>query len=139
MSTSHGGNGGAIVNVSSGAAKLGAQNEYIDYAASKGAIDTMTIGLSKEVAEEGIRVNAVHPGFIYTDMHTDGGEPRRVDRVKEFIPMKRAANLKKFLKPSCGYYPMKPVIRLEALLMFWVGNKHYIFYSQVKANRQKAG
>lgn len=89
MSTQNRGPGGAIVNVSSGAAKLGSPNEYIDYAASKGAIDTMTIGLAKEVAEEGIRVNAVRPGFIYTDMHKDGGEPDRVDRVKVHVPMKR--------------------------------------------------
>jgi NAD(P)-dependent dehydrogenase (short-subunit alcohol dehydrogenase family) len=89
MSTKHGGPGGAIVNVSSVAARLGAAGEYVDYAASKGAIDTMTIGLAKEVAAEGIRVNAVRPGFIYTDIHADGGEPNRVDRVKEFLPMKR--------------------------------------------------
>jgi NAD(P)-dependent dehydrogenase (short-subunit alcohol dehydrogenase family) len=89
MSKTHGGRGGAIVNVSSGAARLGAPNEYVDYAASKGAIDTMTIGLAREVAEEGIRVNAVRPGFIYTEMHASGGEPNRVDRVKAFVPMKR--------------------------------------------------
>jgi len=89
MSTRHGGRGGAIVNVSSGAARLGAPGEYVDYAASKGAIDTFTIGLAKEVAEEGIRVNAVRPGFIYTDIHASGGEPGRVDRVKTLVPMKR--------------------------------------------------
>ena len=89
MSTKHGGSGGAIVNVSSGASRLGSPGEYVDYAASKGAIDTMTIGLAKEVAGEGIRVNAVRPGFIYTDIHASGGEPNRVERVKEFIPMKR--------------------------------------------------
>jgi NAD(P)-dependent dehydrogenase (short-subunit alcohol dehydrogenase family) len=89
MSTRHGGKGGVIVNVSSGAARLGSPGEYIDYAASKGAIDTLTIGLSKEVATEGIRVNAVRPGFIYTEIHASGGEPGRVDRVKEFVPMKR--------------------------------------------------
>ena len=81
--------GGAIVNVSSGASRLGSPNEYVDYAASKGAIDTLTIGLAKEVAEEGIRVNAVRGGFIYTDIHTSGGEPGRVDRVKDLAPMKR--------------------------------------------------
>jgi NAD(P)-dependent dehydrogenase (short-subunit alcohol dehydrogenase family) len=89
MSTRHGGAGGAIVNVSSGASRLGSPNEYIDYAASKGALDSMTIGLSKEVAEEGIRVNAVRPGFIYTDIHASGGEPNRVDRVKTMVPMNR--------------------------------------------------
>jgi NAD(P)-dependent dehydrogenase (short-subunit alcohol dehydrogenase family) len=89
MSTNHGGNGGAIVNVSSGASRLGAPGEYVDYAASKGAIDTLTIGLSREVAEEAIRVNAVRPGFIYTDIHASGGEPGRVDRIKDSVPMKR--------------------------------------------------
>lgn len=89
MSTKKGGAGGAIVNVSSRAAVLGSPGEYIDYAASKAAVDTLTIGLSREVAEEGIRVNAVRPGFIYTDMHASGGEPGRVDRVKAFVPMKR--------------------------------------------------
>jgi NAD(P)-dependent dehydrogenase (short-subunit alcohol dehydrogenase family) len=89
MSTRHGGRGGAIVNVSSGAARLGSPGEYVDYAASKGAVDTMTIGLAREVAEEGIRVNAVRAGFIYTDIHASGGEPNRVDRVKTLVPMKR--------------------------------------------------
>ncbi|MEM7346466.1 MAG: SDR family oxidoreductase [Chloroflexota bacterium] len=89
MSTRHGGQGGGIVNVSSGASRLGSPGEYVDYAASKGAVDTLTIGLAKEVAEEGIRVNAVRPGFIYTDIHANGGEPDRVDRVKAVIPMKR--------------------------------------------------
>jgi NAD(P)-dependent dehydrogenase (short-subunit alcohol dehydrogenase family) len=89
MSTKHGGKGGAIVNVSSAASRIGSPGEYVDYAASKGAIDTLTIGLSKEVAAEGIRVNAVRPGVIYTEIHAAGGEPGRVDRVKEFVPMKR--------------------------------------------------
>lgn len=89
MSTHHGGQGGAIVNVSSGAAKLGSPGEYVDYAASKGAIDTMTIGLAREVAAAGIRVNAVRPGFIYTDIHASGGEPARVERLQEAVPMKR--------------------------------------------------
>lgn len=89
MSTKHGGKGGAIVNVSSAASRIGGPGEYVDYAASKGAVDTMTIGLAKEVAEEGIRVNAVRPGIIYTDIHASGGEPNRVERVKASIPMKR--------------------------------------------------
>ena len=89
MSTLQGGNGGVIVNISSGAATSGSPGEYVDYAASKGAIDTMTVGLAKEVAEEGIRVNAVRPGFIYTDIHACGGEPNRVDRVKNLIPLQR--------------------------------------------------
>ncbi len=89
LSTKHGGKGGAIVNLSSAAARLGAPGEYVDYAASKGAIDTLTIGLAREVADEGIRVNAVSPGVIYTDMHASGGEPNRVDRVKDSVPMKR--------------------------------------------------
>ena len=89
MSTKHGGAGGAIVNVSSIASRLGSPGEYVDYAASKGAIDTMTIGLAKEVAEVEIRVNAVRPGFIDTDIHASGGEPNRIERVKEFVPMKR--------------------------------------------------
>ncbi len=89
MSTRHGGRGGAIVNVSSGAARAGSPGEYIDYAATKGAIDTLTIGLAKEVAQEQIRVNAVRPGFIYTDLHAKGGEPARMDRVKALVPMNR--------------------------------------------------
>jgi len=89
MSTKHGGLGGTIVNVSSGAAKTGSPNEYIDYAASKGAVDTLTRGLATEVAAEGIRVNGVRPGLIYTDMHADGGEPERVDRLKTNLPLKR--------------------------------------------------
>jgi NAD(P)-dependent dehydrogenase (short-subunit alcohol dehydrogenase family) len=92
MSTRYGGPGGVIVNVSSAAARLGSPGEYVDYAASKGAIDTLTIGLSREVAAEGIRVNAVRPAFIYTDIHASGGEPGRVDRVKDGIPMKRGGH-----------------------------------------------
>lgn len=89
MSHKHGGAGGSIINVSSGAAKSGSPNEYVDYAASKAAMDAMTKGLSFEVAAEGIRVNGVRPGLIYTDMHADGGEPGRVDRLKAKIPMQR--------------------------------------------------
>ena len=89
MSTRHGGTGGAIVNVGSMASRLGSPGEYIDYAASKGAIDSLTIGLAKEVAEEGIRVNAVRPGVIHTGIHASGGEPNRVERVKHAVPMKR--------------------------------------------------
>ena len=89
MSTKYGGEGGSIVNLSSRAAVLGAPHEYIDYAASKGAVDAMTIGLSKELGEQGIRVNAVRPGLIYTDMHASGGEAGRVDRLKSGVPMQR--------------------------------------------------
>src|SRR5258706_2139867 len=87
MSVRHGGSGGCIVNISSGAARSGAPGEYIDYAASKGAIDTFTVGLAKEVADEGIRVNGVRPGFIYTDFHAKGGEPGRVYRINARVPM----------------------------------------------------
>jgi NAD(P)-dependent dehydrogenase (short-subunit alcohol dehydrogenase family) len=110
MSTAHGGEGGAIVNVSSVAARLGAPGEYVDYAASKGAMDTLTIGLAREVAAEGIRVNGVRPGYIYTDMHADGGEPDRVDRVKATLPMRRggraeevAAAIVWLLSPEASY------------------------------------
>lgn len=89
MALRHGGKGGAIVNVSSAASRLGSPHEYVDYAASKGAIDTLTTGLAVEVAAQGIRVNAVRPGFIYTEMHADGGEAGRVDRVKTSLPMQR--------------------------------------------------
>ncbi len=89
MSTQHGGAGGAIVNLSSIAARLGAPGEYVDYAASKGAIDTMTVGLAGEVAAEGIRVNAVRPGIIDTEIHASGGEPNRIERIRDSIPMKR--------------------------------------------------
>lgn len=89
MSFRHGGQGGSIVNISSAASRIGSPGEYVDYAASKGAIDTLTRGLSLEVAAEGIRVNCVRPGFIYTEMHAAGGEPGRVDRLAESIPMKR--------------------------------------------------
>jgi NAD(P)-dependent dehydrogenase (short-subunit alcohol dehydrogenase family) len=89
ISTHRGGPGGAIVNISSGASRTGSPGEYIDYAASKAAVETLTIGLAKEVAEEGIRVNAVRPGFIHTPIHAKGGEPARVDRVKSLVPMQR--------------------------------------------------
>ncbi|MEW6997381.1 SDR family oxidoreductase [Colwelliaceae bacterium BS250] len=89
MSSKYQGIGGSIVNVSSAAARLGSPNEYIDYAASKGAIDTLTTGLSLELASENIRVNGVRPGFINTTMHADGGEPDRINRLKEFIPLNR--------------------------------------------------
>lgn len=90
MSTRHGGKGGAIVNLGSAASKLGAPDQYVDYAAAKGAIDTMTVGLALEVAEEGIRVNAVRPGIIDTEIHASGGLPDRVARIRSKLPMKRA-------------------------------------------------
>ena len=89
MSTSTGGQGGVIVNVSSAAARLGSPNEYVDYAATKGALDTLTVGLAAEVAGEGIRVNAVRPGFIHTGMHASGGEPNRIERLRSKIPLQR--------------------------------------------------
>lgn len=89
MSYRHNGPGGVVINVSSASARLGSPNEYVDYAASKGALETFTIGLAKEVAREGIRVNGIRPGHIYTEMHASGGEPGRVDRVKDSIPMGR--------------------------------------------------
>ena len=89
MSTTEGGAGGAIVNVSSRAAVLGAAREYVDYAASKAAVDALTVGLSREVAAEGIRVNAVRPGLIETEMHASGGEPGRVERLSSTVPMQR--------------------------------------------------
>jgi len=90
--------GASIVNVSSGAAKTGAPYEYIDYAASKGAIDTLTIGLAKEVAMRNIRVNCVRPGLIYTDMHADGGEPNRVDNLKHKLPLGRGGKAEEVAK-----------------------------------------
>ena len=89
MSTRHGGSGGSIVNVSSAASRVGSPGQYVDYAASKGAIDTFTLGLAKEVAAEGIRVNAVRPGIIATDIHASGGEPDRAQRLATQLPMQR--------------------------------------------------
>jgi len=89
MSTRHGGQGGVIVNLSSVAATLGGANTYIDYAASKGAIDTMTVGLAREVANEGIRVNAIRPGLIDTDIHASGGDGGRLERLRPTVPMQR--------------------------------------------------
>jgi NAD(P)-dependent dehydrogenase (short-subunit alcohol dehydrogenase family) len=94
MSTGKGGKGGAIVNISSVAARLGAPNEYVDYAASKGAIDTLTVGLAREVAAEGIRVNAVSPGLIDTEIHASGGDPGRPERLRTMIPMQRVGTAK---------------------------------------------
>lgn len=92
MSTRHGGAGGAIVNVSSVAARLGGSGQYVDYAASKGAIDTLTVGLAREVALEGIRVNAVRPGIIETDIHASGGQPDRTRQMAPMVPMQRAGS-----------------------------------------------
>lgn len=89
MSTAHGGGGGVIVNVSSAAARLGSPGEYVDYAATKGAIDTMTVGLAREVAREGIRVNAVRPGLIKTEIHARGGQPDRVEERRDSVPLGR--------------------------------------------------
>jgi NAD(P)-dependent dehydrogenase (short-subunit alcohol dehydrogenase family) len=92
MSTKHGGTGGAIVNISSGAARLGSPGQYVDYAASKAAIDTLTIGLAKEVGDEGIRVNAVRPGLIDTEIHASGGMPDRAAELAPTVPMKRTGS-----------------------------------------------
>lgn len=92
MSTRHGGRGGAIVNVSSVAARLGGPGQYVDYAASKGAIDTFTVGLAREVATEGIRVNAVRPGIIETEIHASGGQPDRARQMAPQVPMQRAGH-----------------------------------------------
>jgi len=92
MSTRHGGSGGAIVNLSSAAARIGAPGQYVDYAASKAAIDAFTLGLAREVATEGIRVNAVRPGIISTDIHASGGEPERAQRLAAQVPMQRAGS-----------------------------------------------
>lgn len=92
MSTRHGGSGGSIVNMSSAASRLGGSGQYVDYAASKGAIDSLTIGLAKEVAAEGIRVNAVRPGLIETDIHASGGQPDRVRQLAHLVPMGRGGS-----------------------------------------------
>ncbi len=92
MSTRHGGTGGVIVNLSSAAARLGAPGQYVDYAAAKGAIDTFTLGLAREVATEGIRVNAVRPGIIETDIHASGGQPERAAQMAPSVPMQRAGS-----------------------------------------------
>ncbi len=110
MSTRHGGSGGAIVNVSSAAARLGSPGQYVDYAASKGAIDTFTLGLAQEVADEGIRVNAVRPGLIETEIHASGGMPERAAALAPTVPMKRtgsadevAAAIVWLLSPEASY------------------------------------
>jgi NAD(P)-dependent dehydrogenase (short-subunit alcohol dehydrogenase family) len=92
MSTRHGGRGGAIVNLSSAAARLGSPGQYVDYASAKGAIDTFTLGLAREVAAEGVRVNGVRPGIIATDIHASGGEPDRAERLAPQVPMQRAGS-----------------------------------------------
>jgi NAD(P)-dependent dehydrogenase (short-subunit alcohol dehydrogenase family) len=113
MSTRHGGRGGAIVNVSSAAARLGAPGQYVDYAASKGAIDAFTIGLAKEVAAEGIRVNAVRPGLIETEIHASGGLPNRVRDLAHLVPMQRGGSAEEvaqaivwLLSPEASYTTM---------------------------------
>jgi NAD(P)-dependent dehydrogenase (short-subunit alcohol dehydrogenase family) len=116
MSTRHGGRGGAIVNVSSAAARIGAPGQYVDYAASKGAIDTFTVGLAKEVAAEGIRVNAVRPGLIETEIHASGGLPNRVRDLAHLVPMGRGGSAEEvaqaivwLLSPEASYTTMSLV------------------------------
>jgi NAD(P)-dependent dehydrogenase (short-subunit alcohol dehydrogenase family) len=99
MSTRHGGMGGAIVNVSSAASRLGAPGQYLDYASAKGAIDSFTMGLAKEVAAEGIRVNAVRPGLIETDIHASGGIPDRVSKLAHQVPMQRGGSAEEVAQP----------------------------------------
>lgn len=113
MSTLHGGEGGAIVNVSSAASRLGSPGQYVDYAAAKGAIDAFTIGLAKEVAAEGIRVNAVRPGLIETDIHASGGLPNRVRDLAHTVPMQRGGTVEEvaqaivwLLSPAASYTTM---------------------------------
>jgi NAD(P)-dependent dehydrogenase (short-subunit alcohol dehydrogenase family) len=110
MSTRHGGAGGAIVNVSSAASRLGSPGQYVDYAAAKGAIDSFTLGLAREVAAEGVRVNAVRPGIIDTDIHASGGQPDRVQQLAPQLPMQRAGTAEEvaqaivwLLSPAAGY------------------------------------
>jgi NAD(P)-dependent dehydrogenase (short-subunit alcohol dehydrogenase family) len=113
MSTKHGGSGGGIVNVSSAASRLGAPGQYVDYAAAKGAIDAFTLGLAKEVAAEGIRVNAVRPGLIETDIHASGGIPDRVKQLAHLVPMQRGGSAEEvaesilwLLSPEASYVTM---------------------------------
>ncbi|WP_234264697.1 SDR family oxidoreductase [Hydrogenophaga sp. NFH-34] len=113
MSTRHGGEGGAIVNLSSAASRLGSAGQYVDYAAAKGAIDTFTLGLAREVAAEGIRVNAVRPGLIETDIHASGGLPHRVNDLKHQVPMQRGGTAEEvaeailwLLSPAASYTTM---------------------------------
>ncbi len=121
MSPKHGGQGGSIVNVSSVAARLGSPNEYVDYAASKGALDTFTIGLSKEVAGEGIRVNAVRPGYIYTDFHALSGDPDRVSKLESAIPMARAGGRMRWRRRLSGCCRTRLLMRPGRLLIWVVG------------------
>ena len=116
MSTRHGGKGGAIVNVSSAASRLGSPAQYVDYAAAKGAIDVMTVGLAKEVGAEGIRVNAVRPGLIETDIHASGGLPDRVRDLAHLVPMQRGGSAEEvaqaivwLLSPQASYTTMSLV------------------------------
>ena len=113
MSTRHGGAGGAIVNVSSAASRLGSAGQYVDYAASKGAIDAFTVGLAREVAAEGVRVNAVRPGLIETEIHASGGLPDRVNQLKHLVPMQRGGTAEEvaqaivwLLSPAASYTTM---------------------------------
>ncbi len=120
MSPKHGGQGGSIVNVSSVASRLGSPNEYVDYAASKGALDSFTIGLSKEIAGEGIRVTAVRPGFIFTDFHALSGDPDRIGKLNRRFRWRAVDARMKWLRRLSGCCRTRLLMRPGRLLIWGV-------------------